>query len=91
MTHAGLQEHILRMTRNHTKMVALVVVGIQAETMFNELREKMEEIWKEVQPQSITPSRAKEAYTRITTAVKDGINAMVGHDCKFHIHRRTKE
>lgn len=89
MTHAGLQEHILRMIKNHTKMVALVVVTIQADVMFNELRQKMEEVWKEVQPQSLAPSRAREAYTRITTAVKDGINAMVGHDCKFHIHRRT--
>jgi len=87
-THVALQEHVLRMTRDHSKMVALVVVGLTEEGVYSGLRQKMEDVWKEVQPLSISQSWVREAYTRISAAVKESIHTVV-HDCIYHLHRRA--
>ena len=75
------------MTREHSKMVALVVVGLTEEGVYSGLRQKMEEIWKEVQPLAISQSWVREAYMRLTAAVKESIHTVV-HDCIYHLHRR---
>ncbi len=76
------------MTRDHSKMVALVVVGSTEEGVYTKLRQKMEDIWKDVQPLSISQSWVREAYTRLSTAVKESIHTAV-HDCIYHLHRRA--
>ncbi|KAF8624456.1 hypothetical protein AX15_005862 [Amanita polypyramis BW_CC] len=81
-THATLQNHILDMTRKHSKKVALSKLKLDEESTYNDLCYKTEEIWRVLRPHSIPPSHLKKTLGRITGVVKERVHTMhaVGHD-----------